>query len=254
MAFKRHYPAWGILTFMLFICLPEFQAEAGRREGSRDAEQLTLQLSKPARFGEVLVPARLLRLSVVEGGFALADIKTMFLVSKVSARVTELGEFVATPTLDLVEKNQAVTISVRYRDKLYRAQGITTTMPPKKAPAKIVSNKKGFEVEPELSKRPRDAQLIMRAIRRYTGGVMHCGQSALRYRWKTDEPKFIRCACPITTAWRLPKIKKPLRLSMVIEPKRSGLSFTATTRGRVADCRVWVGAEPPKGEPPLIKR
>ncbi len=252
MAFKRHHPVWGILALLLLLPAP--QAEAGRREGSRGGEELTLHLSKPARFGEALVPARLLRLSVVEGGFALADIKTMFLVSKIVARVTELGEFVATPTLELVEKNHKVTISVRYRDKLYRAEGVTTTMPPKKAPAKITANKKGVRVEPEVSKRPRDAQLIMRAIHRYTGGVVHCGQSALRYRWKTDEPKFIRCACPITAAWRLPKIKKPLRLSMVIEANRSGLSFTATPRGRIADCRVWVGKEPPKGEPPLIKR
>jgi len=232
-----------------------FEANATRREGTRKIEELHLRLKAPAQFGDVIIPAnRILRVGIGEGGLALADPKTMFLVSTIAAKQTTVKKYVSKPKLFVVEAKRKVTLVLRQDNQRYEAVGKVVKVSKKSGRKDVVSNKKGVDVEADIAKRPEDAQLIVNAVSRFTSGVLHCAQKAFRFKQKTDDPKFEKCVCPTTESWRLPKIQAPLRVSVYLERNRTGLSFTATARGRVSKCRVWAGRNPPEGEPPLLPR
>ena len=238
-----------------FVFSFSFDANAKRREGTRKVEELHLKLKAPAQFGDVIVPAnRVLRVGVGEGGLALADPKTMFLVSTIVAKKTIIKNYVSKPALYVVEAKKKVTLILRQDNERYEAVGKVVKVTKKSGRKDVVSNKKGVDVEAGIAKRPEDAQLIVRAVSRFTSGVLHCAQNAFRFKHKTDNPKFSKCVCPITESWRFPKIQSPLRVSVSLERNRTGISFTATARGRVSACRVWAGRSPPAGEPPLLPR
>lgn len=238
-----------------FIFSFPFEANATRREGTRTIEELHLKLKVPAKFGDVIILAnRVLRVGVGEGGLALADPKTMFLVSTIAAKKTIVKKYVSKPKLFVVEAKTKVTIILRKDNERYEAVGKVVKVTKKSGRKDVVSNKKGVDVEADVAKRPEDAQLIVSAVSRFTSGVLHCAENAFRFKQKTDDPKFTRCVCPITESWRLPKIKAPLRVSVYLERNRTGISFTATARGRVSECRVWSGRTPPEGEPPLLSK
>jgi hypothetical protein len=90
------------------------------------------------------------------------------------------------------------------------------------------------------------AELVERAVKRYFGGIKHCVDKAQRNRWVTDDPRFYRCVCPIVLKWRLPRVKSELVIHYPLARGRSGMTFTATPAGKVASCRVWIGAKPPE--------
>jgi hypothetical protein len=81
--------------------------------------------------------------------------------------------------------------------------------------------------------------------RRYRRSLRHCADAAHRSRWRTDDPRFVRCVCPIVERWRLPTVSTPLRMHHPLAKGRSGFSFTVTAEGKAVACRVWVGPSPP---------
>ena len=244
-----------VTAFIFLFCIGS-DVLAQRREGSKVAASITVEFTKPVLFGDVFVPARVLHLSLSKGAFVFTDPKTMIVLSSVpvvSSVSTE--DLVEQPILEILRDGKKVTLSLAYKDEVHVAQGETAEgREPSGTSPDVATSKVGVDVSAELSKRPKDVELIMRATVRYREGVMHCADKAFRRRWGTDHRKFKRCLCPITRSWRLPKVKKPLRLSVELQRYRSGMSFTVNARGRVTECRVWRGRRPPEGEPPLLEK
>ena len=251
---KKSTFIWFSGALILLFHLGGVQAK--RRQGKQVLVNLSFNLTRPAMFGNVLVPARPLHLILSKETFVFTDPKTMFLVSTVPVVTSKSPrEFLDSPKLKKMERNGKVTLRLFHKDRIYTALGVSLKegQKQKKGP-KTASKKEGVDVVAQVTEHPEDAELIVGASGRYREGVIHCAENAFRFRWGTDHPKFKRCLCPITSSWRLPRLKTSIRVSIELERYRSGMSFTATPKGRVTECRVWRGRVAPEGEPPLLDK
>jgi len=92
---------------------------------------------------------------------------------------------------------------------------------------------------------PPERVWVTQAVARYLESLTDCGDKAQKNHWATDDPRFVRCVCPLALKWRLPKLAAPLLFHTPIVKGKNGLSLTVTPEGKASNCRVWVGAEPP---------
>ncbi|MBI5508508.1 MAG: hypothetical protein HY903_07130 [Deltaproteobacteria bacterium] len=220
------------------------RARGQRREGGSASAVLNVELKSAVRFGEVTVPARVYRLTLGAESLAFADAETMVLVATVPAKITEAEAPAATPVVEVKKSGAQVEIVVKIGNQVARAVG---SLSDDKAVTRAVTldakaEEKVSGSEPEVQ---TEQALVTTAIGRYLGGLKDCGDKAQRRRWGTDDLHFVKCVCPVLAKWRLPRIKKPVRIDTALVKGRSGFSFTATPEGKTSECRVWAGAGPP---------
>ncbi|MEE8408154.1 MAG: hypothetical protein V3T05_00985 [Myxococcota bacterium] len=199
----------------------------------------------PVQFGDVRVPKRRYRLTLGADSFALADINTMVLIATIPVEETTMVEIVTPAKVEIKQKGSTVEIVLRYADKQYRAVGSTAERAVPDASLVTLAGRKERTVERADPAAATDAANVRRALRRYLRSVNHCADAAHRSRWRTDDPRFIRCVCPIVAKWRLPKVKKRLRVNQPLAKGRSGFSFSVIADGSTDACSVWTGAVPP---------
>ncbi len=228
-------------------------AAAQRRDGGTATGVFKITLTAPVRFGDVTIPGRRYRLTLGTGSFSLADINTMVLIATIPAQETTVSEIVTPAKVEVKQSGNTVEIVLRYSDKQYRAVGITAEPAVQDVSRVTLAGKKERVVEQTDPTAATDAANVRRALRRYLRSVKHCADAAHRSRWRTDDPRFIRCVCPIVAKWRLPKVKKRLRVHQPLAKGRSGFSFSVTIEGRTDACRVWAGASPPPPPSPETK-
>lgn len=243
-----------------FATLFASPAHPQRRDHGPVSGAFRVALSSPVRFGDVVVPAREYRLTLSDAGFALADAYSMVLVATVPVEQTT-GHVTVTPaSVEVSQHGQTVTILMQYADRVYKAVGTATEIARASGSRVVLAGKTEKVVEAKRSGvEATDLENVIRALKRYSRSLQHCAEAAHRSRWRTDDPRFIRCVCPIIEKWRLPKVSAPLRVHRPLAKGRSGYSFTATVEGKVTDCRVWIGVSPqlekgekPTAEPPQV--
>jgi hypothetical protein len=221
-------------------------ARGQRRGGEHHTQVLQIQLPVQVRFGDTTVAARTYRLTLVSGGFALTDPTTMLTVANIPVTGTEADKAVPTPRAELERHGDRVQIVMRAGDRVYRATGQANTVAPAAAPSYAVTLAKSErEVAGGMPEQQTPAQLVARAAKRYASGVKHCADKAHRGRWTTDDPRLVRCVCPIVRRWKMPALDAPLLMHWPLAKGRHGFSFSVTPEGKVTSCRVWAGAKPP---------
>jgi hypothetical protein len=217
-----------------------------RREGEHHTRVLQIQLPVQVRFGDTTVAARTYRLTLVSGGFALIDPTTMLTVATLSVTDTETEQAVATPLAELEWQGDRIDIIMRAGDRVYRATGQADTgAPVARSSYAVTLAKNEREVAGGMPRQRTPAQLVARAAKRYASSVKHCADKAHRGRWMTDDPRFVRCVCPIVRRWKMPALDAPLLMHWPLAKGRHGFSFSVTPEGKVSSCRVWAGAKPP---------
>lgn len=238
----------GLLTVTLLVLAASDAVARRGRDGSRQTI-LQITLKKPAKFGDVIVPARTYRVSIDGESLSLTDPRTMMVQATVPVQATQASAVVATPSAVVSHKAGRVRIIVKHLDHVYIATGVEAAHVPKAASPEVgLSAMKQSAVVLETSSEPTELALIRRALKRYMKVIMPCADRAHRARWKSDDPRFERCVCPWTDKWRLPRVQKELRVHHPLAKGKSGLSFTVTPKGRALNCRVWIGPKPPADE------
>jgi len=235
----------GVGLFMLTL-----NVQGQPRDTGGGVEDLRIKLRQSTRFGDTLIPAGTLMVSLKDDTVAFARPDTMVVVGTVRVRPRAVPEYRSLATVSVNESADKVVIEFRFRRMVYRLDG----RPEARAASSsaVVARKNERRQTAGLPKDESDVDKIRRGLKRFRGSVEHCGRNAQRSRWKTDDRRFKRCVCPIIERWRLGRINVPVRVSYPVLEYQSGMSFDLSARGRVSGCRVWVGARPPKGEPPLI--
>lgn len=220
--------------------------QAQRRDQGPATGVFRVTLASPVRFGDVVVPARKYRLTLSDAGFALADADSMVLVATVPVEESTGHVSVTPATVEVSQNGQTVTIVMQYADHVYKAAGSAVELTLPSSSRVILAGKTERLVEGMPSHaEATDVENVTRALMRYRRSLQHCADAAHRSRWRTDDPRFVRCVCPIIERWRLPRVSAPLRMHHPLAKGRSGFSFTVTTEGKAVSCRVWVGASPP---------
>jgi hypothetical protein len=242
----------GRVGVLLSLLLPgSAAAEGGRREGPPPPTSLSLTLPVTATFAGVVVPARRYRLSVVATGLALADPDTMVLVATLPVTDTQVADAVTEPTVTVQQRGTTVEISVRWADRWLRATGAAGGASSSGAAPIAMADKAATAVPAATGEELTDVQLVAVAVQRLLGGVKHCGENAKRRHWETDDPRFVKCLCPIALRWHLPKVREVRVTHHVLLKDKNGFSLTVTPTGHVSLCRVWVGEAPPAPPEPL---
>lgn len=222
---------------------------AQRRGAKAETKALEVELRSAARFGEVVVPAGRYRISVSKRGLSLAHPTTMVPVATLSAVSSDGAVTVNPATVEVVETPDGIIkLIVKLRERIYVAGGIKTEAPKKKRQVELASREgpRIGDISPETK---TEQELIHHALAsRYIKDVKHCADKAHRARWQTDDRRFWNCVCPLAERWRMPKVAEDLRVHFPLAKGKSGFSLTVTAKGRVKDCRVWVGAKPPVDE------
>ena len=223
-------------------------ARSQRREGTHLTTVFSVELPSSVKFGEVSVPARRYRLSLSDEGFALADPTTMILVTTLPVSEQEATEAVQSPVVSVLTNGKNVSVVLRHGDRVYTATGVTSAeaQPPAPGTQVTLAGKHEASVAQNNPAEQSERALVEQALKRYIGSVKHCADSAQRARWGTQDPRFVKCVCPILEKWRLPRVSKPLRVHQPLAPGRSGFSLTATSDGRATECKVWTGATSPE--------
>ena len=238
----------GCAVVVTTALMMEPVASAQRREGSTSTAVLQVQLPQSVRFGSVTVPAHTYRLTLGTEGFALADVETMVLVATVPAQVTEVADTAAEPSAAVKRSGAKVEIVVKIGNQVARAEGIAITSVGD-ARDVTLAGRSETTVEGGNPETQSERALVEQAVQLYLSGIKHCADQAHRNRWNTDEPRFVKCVCPVLAKWRLPKVRQPLRLDLPLAKGRSGFSFTAMPDGKPIECRVWTGPTPPAAAP-----
>jgi hypothetical protein len=236
----------------LLVAAAGTAAHAQRGQETR-ARSLSVMLPKPVMFGDQMVPAGRYRVSLSTRGMSLAHPTTMVTVATVPATETADNPPVASPTAELVSKKDGVVeIIVRSNDRVVVATGVETTGAGKsESPDVELAGRSDAELGPVHPKAKSELELVEHALsKRYLRDVAHCADQAHRSHWKTDDRRFIRCVCPIAERWRLPPVSNDMRVHQALAKGKSGMSLTVSTKGKVSNCRVWVGPKPPSDEPP----
>lgn len=221
-------------------------AEGERRDGGKEAAALEVSLPFAAQFGDVVVPQNRFRVGVSGNGIVLTDVKTMVTVATLAAQTEKLDVPVGEATAELLRKGDEVTLLVRSQDSVFRVSGKKTEVANKR---QVALNTKKTEHAVHLSGEEEvpAEQLVTQAMARYGKEIEQCGDDQERRHWKSNDAKFIACACPFVDKWRMPKVKADLTYVYTFPKKQSGVAFVVTPKGRARDCRVWAG-EPPATE------
>jgi hypothetical protein len=221
---------------------------AQRREGEV-ASPLVVELPYAVRFTDTDVPAGSYQVSVIDGHLTLVHSSTMVVVLAADVTVVEADAGAAAASVrdsgDLVELSvtgPAGRAVVRGR----KLAAVATTPSPVQYAAKVEDEAEGAP----QSRRVSDQAAVDATLTRLAPSVAHCGEAAHRGQWGTDEPRFVRCVCPIVKRWRLPKVVAPLRVHRPLPGERAGFSLTVRPDGHVQDCRVWRGGSSPEVPPP----
>lgn len=223
---------------------------AQRREGSTSDARLELALPAAVRFGEQVLPARLYRLSLAEGKLSFTDANTMVTAATVAVVESAGSDWVSPAKVELKKKGAAIEVIVRSGDRIYVASGAPADGGGAGAQSYEVQLAKNATAL-DLGAAPEqqsDRQLVARALERYGADVKRCAEKAQKSAWTTDDPRFVKCVCPLAKKWRMPKLSAELLMHHELAKGRAGMSFTVSADGKVKSCRVWVGASPPAEE------
>jgi hypothetical protein len=220
-------------------------------------EEATVKLGQPGRFGPLVIPGTLLKVVHRNDILLFSDPRTMQPLGQAPCRKAALRQWVSKASVQTLRKvrGKKTRLYMTYR---YGKSQCTATgwIDPTARRAKEVVLKEGVRTRPQVAGIPEEkseAELLFRGVDRYISSVVHCASKAEKYRWKTGEPKLAKCACPIVDSWRLPKVKKPVRISMKILNFKMGVSLTVTKQGRTQDCKPWTARTPPEGEPAFLE-
>lgn len=222
------------------------------RDSSRDTTPLTVTIPFATRFGETVVAPRRYRVTLDANGLALVDPDSMLLVAVVPVEQSTAADSVAAPEVSIAVHGSELTITLRHLDQVYHAHGAQAELVTDRAPQVELAGKSETLVADAAPETTTERDLIDRALVRYLGDVKHCADKAHRARWQTDDPKFVRCLCPMTEKWRLPRLEHAIRVHRPLTRGRHGFSITVSPEGRATECRVWAGVEPPAEPSPTI--
>ena len=242
--FFRHI-GFGLALFLSLSFLDRPLAKAQRREASDGPEKLELELASNLRFGKTIVSAGKYFLQINETTFDLINPQTMLIEATVPTNKEPLKEFQVKSSIEITIKKNAAMITVLHAHNKYVTAGIITKEKKGRTPDVEQGEKSEKEIKQEI-KRHTDKELVREVFTRYIDVVEPCISRARKSRWKTDDPQFIQCLCPLTEKWRLPKVKKALWVHQQIPKKRFGFSLYVNKRGKAQKCRVWAGWKPPK--------
>ncbi len=235
-----------LATFAVVAALST-SARAQRRDGGTTKSVFDVTIPVSAKFGDVDVPARHYRVSLGPNGIALADPATMLLIATIPAEKHELNEPVKEPKVEVKKTSKTVEICLTHGTTMARAVGrITAVLNRPEAGGRVeLVGKQETTLDKSDPEQLSDVQNINNLVKRYFGSIKHCADKAHRNRWITDDPRFVKCMCPIIAKWRMPHVKSELQTHHSLSKGRTGFSITTTTDGRVKDCRVWIGPNPP---------
>ncbi len=240
----------AIVFALLLLLAPKLaEAQAHRREGEVQAA-LELRLPWAVRFGDALVPAGFYRVAASDAGLSLADPSSMVVVATVQVEKTSSTK---TTTPALVERHEhggEVRIVVKNRNDIFTARGQKTVVDTTDPVQVQLAGKKEALLADVAPEQASDEALVGGALKRYLPSLQGCADLAQRGRWQTDDPRFVKCVCPLVEKWRLPKVKRLLPMHRFLVKGKSGISFVVSPDGRAYGCRVWVGTEPPRKPAP----
>ena len=220
-------------------------AQAQRREGEAAQAKLVVKLTSAVRFGTVVLSPGTYRVSMTDAGltFVLAD--NMVSVGTVPVQQATEAKVTSPATVELLEKGQEVAVIYRAYNDRFTATGTKESGARDDAKVELASKTETSLAGP-LTETTGDEALVDGALKRLLPGVLQCADMAQRGRWQTDDPRFLKCVCPIAEKWRMPKVKAELRLHRFLVKGRMGLSLSVLPEGRVQGCRVWVGPKSPE--------
>src|SRR5688572_30756667 len=221
-------------------------AQAQRRGDSGAAGHLEIVFESPVKLGDVVLSAKRYRLSVSKRGVSFIHPTTMVAEATLPAQESQAKTVAPKPVAKL-ELNKAgeVVLTVHTGDRLYTLKGVPATAPASQGQVELASSQQA-NLGDVLPQAESTLELIQESLaKRWVKDVKHCADMAHRSRWVTDDKRFIACVCPIADRWRLPAAEPTLRVHHALAKGKSGLSLTVDGKGKVSNCRVWVGAKPP---------
>ena len=233
---------WAAATAVLCFALAD-GAMAQERRGSEDGTtpSLFIKLAQTTKFNNVVLAPQRYRVSTSLKSISLGDPQTMVVLVTMPAKQTAApkknGDDSATVTLS----GQRVILTVRQAESVFTALGVLSAPV---ASAKVTLARKAEKAVHSNTSQPSDAQLVQDVAQRLTADLSGCAETALRAHWSTDDSRFETCVCPQLEKWRLPHVKKELRLHQFLVLNRCGFSYTVLPDGRVDACRVWMGSRP----------
>jgi len=233
---------------LIFALALPGEANAQRRESSKQPDSIKIELTSNLRFGKVIVSAGNYLLNINNQKIDLIAPDTMLIEASIPTNREPLNTFQEKSSLSIdINKNTAL-ITVLHGNYKYETAGIITKEKKEKTPDVEQGEKSEKTIKQEIKKHT-DKELVKEVFTRYLDTVEPCITRARKSRWKTDEPQFVQCLCPLTEKWRLPKVKKSLWVHQQIPKKRFGFSIYVNKKGKAAKCRVWAGWKPPKKMP-----
>jgi len=243
----RHFRFSLLCAICFSLSMPTI-ANAQRRESSERPEQLKIELASNLRFGKVIVSAGKYLLNINDRTFDLIHPNTMLIEASIPTNREKLKQFQEKSSLTIKAQGNTALITVLHTNYKYQTAGIITKEKKEIVPDVPQGEKSEKEIKQNI-KRHTDQELVKEVFVRYLDVVEPCITRARKARWKTDEPQFVQCLCPLTEKWRLPKVKKNLWVHQQIPKKRFGFSIFVNKQGKAAKCRVWAGWKPPQKRP-----
>ncbi len=220
-------------------------ASAQPREGTATAAAFDLVLPVTARFGDQVVAARRYRLTLAAQGFALADPESMVFMHSLAVQEAQAAA-VAEPKVKVERRGNTVMVTLHSGDRVYSAHGVVAEAAAQQATLVTLAAKEETALDRQTPEEKTARSVIEQAVKRHEPMLNECVDKAQRGRWGTDDPRFVKCLCPLLDMWRLPRLKEDLRIHHALAPGRAGVSFTATVKGKATACRVWTGAKSPE--------
>ncbi len=230
-----------LLTCMMLI--PTIST-AGPREGGKTGKTLVIKLKYAYRFGDVIVKRGRYKVKAKKCCLTLLSPTSMVTKAQLSVVETKLPQPVGQATVFVKQNEEGVEIILRHLERKMVATGVRCSKDELvRKSVTLVSRETKIEGADAAEFTDKDA--IDQALTRYLKSVSHCADMAHRNRWKSDDPRFQKCVCPMTSRWRMPKVKADRRVHPFLAKGKSGFSITVTPEGRVKDCKVWLGAKAP---------
>lgn len=218
-------------------------AEATPHRGN----SLRLKLKWSATFGAVRLRRGTYRLTTSKAGLTLTNPRTMVSAGTIAATVEETTEGSKT-AVRVIAAGEKITIIVNTGNRRFTAVGAKAA-PPREGQRVVLARQKQVNLDGLLPQEKTVRQSIHEAIdQSYIRAVKRCADLAQKSHWRTDDKRYWNCLCPNTSKWLFAKPKVDMRIHHHIAPATYGFSLTVTPKGKVKDCRVWVGAKPPADE------
>jgi hypothetical protein len=250
----RNHRKTRLQLLLLFTCTWACGAPAAfAQQRGADAKSAALEVKfvSPVQFGAVVVAPGLYRVTISNRGLGLVHPTTMVPVATLPVEESlGSGDINPAQAILLVKAGGVIELVVKSRTRVYTAKGTQAGAEAQANDRVELASRDGAQIGAILPEQKTELDLIHESLtRRYAREVRHCNEQAERAHWKTDDRRFWNCVCPLTQRWRLPLVKKDLRVHYPLAKGKTGLSLTITAKGRVKDCRVWVGDKPPQEIP-----